>query len=108
MQLVTLPDLVGNNAVHRVTDLMTAAGVAVPTPPNARTVLVRELTGGTTGSRVGDANVSAARGVTLSASDSLLLPAIAIGAGLQACFWDLSALYIYAATGDTLNIALVL
>jgi len=108
MQLVTLPDVVGNNTRQRITDLMTAAGVAVPTPANARMLVVRELSGGTTGSRIGDANVSAARGLTLNAQDSVILPTVTVGNGLDACFWDLSAVYIWAATGDTLNIALML
>jgi hypothetical protein len=108
MVLVTLPDLVGDNQAHRLDDLMSADGIALPDPCVARLLIVRELTGGASGSRVGDDQVSATRGLTLSASEGVFLPPVAIGGGLAECTWDLESLWVFAARGDTLNIAIAL
>src|SRR5262245_28872464 len=107
MNLITLPDLIGTDERHNIADLVAAAGHALPTPPLARIVLFHQITGGQTSSRVGDASVTSAYGLVLTPNETLLLPAVAPFA-YDDGRWDLSALFLWAASGDTLTIALAL
>jgi hypothetical protein len=107
MTLVTLPDQAGDNAAHTIASLITAAGMTLPSPPLARTLLFREISGGTTGSRVGGSNVTGTRGIPFSASDNVMLPELLAGSGLGDSAWDLTQVYVYLATGDTVAIAYV-
>jgi len=103
MTITVLPDFAGDGAVHSVASLIASAGL--PVPPTAYMILVREITGGSATSRIGDSTVAANRGMPFSASDNLLLPGVNAGVSLSSLGWDLNQLFIYAASGDTLAIA---
>jgi len=83
-----------------------ASLLGVPANTLVRGLLMREVTAGTTHTRVGDQNVSATRGIPLSTTDSLPLPGVGAIYG-ESPMWNLSEVYVYAATGDILAIAYI-
>ena len=101
MRIITVPDFPGDNGVHSLANL-----VGVPANTLVRGVLIREITAGTTSTRIGDLNVSATRGIPLSTTDSLALPQAGAIYG-ESPMWNLSEVFVYAATGDTIAIAYV-
>jgi hypothetical protein len=106
MNIITLPDFTGDNQTHAISDLITAAGLSAPT--TALMLVIREISGGASSSRVGGPNATANRGIPLNAADTLVLPAAGVGPTPASITWDLTATYIYAASGDTLAIAYVI
>jgi hypothetical protein len=64
-----------------------------------------DISGGATSSRLGNSSVGATRGLPFSASDSVVLPDVANAGTLTGTTWDLSAIYVYAASGDVLSIS---
>jgi hypothetical protein len=103
MTITSLPDFSGDGQVHSIASLIASAGVTLP--GNAAMLLIREISGGAANSRVGGSNVATNRGIPLSTADSLLLPGFSAGGSLDSLGWDVSVIYIYAATGDTLSIS---
>ena len=101
MRILTVPDFPGDGTVHSLANLL-----GVPSNTLARVVVLREVSGGAATSRVGDSNVSATRGVPLSANDQLVLPQAGALYG-ESPLWNLSDLYIFAATNDVLAIGYV-
>jgi hypothetical protein len=107
VNLVPIPDFAGDNAVHTIAQIMTLQGVAVPSPPRAVMLVFREITAGTTNSRIGDATVSTTRGIPFSSTDSLVLPALGGPSWyLNQPTYDLTKIFVFAANGDTLAIAI--
>jgi hypothetical protein len=108
MRILTVPDFAGDGAAHSLAQIMTLKGVAVPTPPLARGVLIHEASAGSTNSRMGDATVSATQGLLLGLNDTLILPQLGSMLYSDSPMWNLNDVYMFAATGDTLSIALML
>lgn len=88
MTTVTIADIVGDNAKHRF----------AASPIRARRLFLTSLTGA---SRFGDINVAAACGVALPASIEVTISA---SDGDITDSIDLSAVYAYVPSGDTLTI----
>jgi hypothetical protein len=108
MDLIAISDFNGSNAVHKVSDLFASAGVTLPSPPLVKLVLFREISGGTTNSRISGANVGPTRGIPFSTAENVVLPDTASGGTLGGTAWNLDNVYVYAATGDVLSIAVAL
>ena len=101
MRIITVPDFPGDGAVHSLANLL-----GVPSNTLARAVLLREISGGAASSRIGDQTVSATRGLPFNANDDLILPQASAIYG-ESPMWNLSDIYIFAATNDILAIAYV-
>ena len=108
MRLLSVPDFAGDGAAHSLAQILTLQGVALPVPPLARAIMIHEASPGTTNSRVGDATVAATRGLLFLTNDTVTLPQLGSSLYSDSPMWSLTEVYVFAATGDTLAITLLL
>ena len=73
MQLLAIPDYQGDNNSYSIAQIAQIQGVTLPSSL-AYMVAIREITAGTTNTRLGGPAVSATNGLPLTTADSLILP----------------------------------
>ena len=74
MNLLHIPDINGNNSSKSLAQYFLQAGIALPAGNLVKWVRIAEVSGGTTGSRVGNSMVSATNGVPFNSNDAMFLP----------------------------------
>jgi hypothetical protein len=109
MLLTPISDFTGDGKAHSVAAIMTLKGVPLPVPPLVRAISFRVAGSGNspTYSRIGDQTVGAACGIPFNNTDDLVLPYASGPVYGSSPVWDLTTIYIYAAAGEVLSIALV-
>jgi hypothetical protein len=110
VKLVTIPDFQGDNIVRSLVDLLVAFQIEVPSPPLARMLVLRELSGRPAVSRVGNQAVSSVNGIRLNSTDSLVFPALSPHSELnvESAFYHLDQIFIWPASQEVLSIGLII
>ena len=77
--------------------------VQISTTGSARWVQLLVPSTNTGVSRWGDASTTVSRGGTLPAGSGQMLPPLPVASGNQVQLYDLTSIYVYVATGDSLT-----
>jgi hypothetical protein len=110
MQLLAIPDYQGDNNSYSIAQIAQIQGVTLPSSL-AYMVAIREITAGTTNTRLGGPAVSATNGLPLTTADSLILPNNSGTLPIpmrNSGLYDLNDIWLWVPPGDTLAILLLL
>ena len=101
MNIVHIPDITGDGSVKSLAQIFAAAGVSLPQGNKVKWIYVTDIVKGSTTSRIGNASVSATQGMLCSEPVDLR----PIPGYDNDSLYDLNQIYLFAATGDTISIA---